>query len=143
MYKNKTIRGFTLIELLVVITIIGILSSVVINFLNAARAGGFDATIKNSLASMRSEAENYFDVNAVGYRVICAEGKIPDLLLAAKNASGGIVGECTSTVSGTAWAAWVPLKSSPGGAQVWCVDSLGSSKQIAKPAGAGKITVCP
>lgn len=142
MYKNKTIRGFTLIELLVVITIIGILSSVVINFLNTARAGSSDATIKNSLASMRGEAENWYD-DVSGFKFVCASGKMLELLTAAETASGGTVGECTAHISGSAWAAWVPLKSSVGGAQVWCVDSLGTSKQIAKPAGAGKITVCP
>jgi prepilin-type N-terminal cleavage/methylation domain-containing protein len=140
---NQNSRGFTLIELLVVITIIGILSSVVINFFASGRNNAADSTIKSNLSTMRGEGENYYDdVTGTGFKFICASGKMTELFTAAKTASGGIIGECTATNSGTAWAAWVPLKSSPGGAQVWCVDSTGSSKQIPKPGGTGKITAC-
>jgi prepilin-type N-terminal cleavage/methylation domain-containing protein len=142
---NQTNKGFTLIELLVVITIIGILSSVVMNFFATGRNNAADSTIKSNLSTMRGEGENNYDDSAggFGFKFVCASGNMSTLFNTAKTASGGSVGECTATNSGTAWAAWVPLKSSPGGAQVWCVDSTGASKQIAKPAGAGKITVCP
>lgn len=141
---NQDSKGFTLIELLMVITIIGILSSIVMNFFTTGRNNAADSTIKNNLSTMRGEGENFYDdVTGLGFKLVCASGKMTELFTSAKNASGGIVGECTANVAGTAWAAWVPLKSSPGGAQVWCVDSIGTSKQVAKPAGTGKITVCP
>ena len=60
---KKFNRGFTLIELLVVIAIIGILSSVVLASLNTARGKGTDAAIKAQLASMRAQAEIYYDTN--------------------------------------------------------------------------------
>jgi prepilin-type N-terminal cleavage/methylation domain-containing protein len=141
---KKTNKGFTLIELLVVITIIGMLSSIVVSFFTTGRNNAADASIKSNLSAMRAEGENnYDDVTGVGFRFVCASGKMLELLTAAKTASGGSVGLCQEKIDGTAWAAWVPLKSSPGGAQVWCVDSTGVSKQIAKPGGTGKISACP
>jgi len=138
--KNRLNRGFTLIELLVVIAIIGILSSVVLNFFTTGRNNAADSAIKSNLSAMRGEGENWYDVNDIGFRSICAESRMNELFQAAKNASGGSVGVCWQSI--VAWAAWVPLKSSAGGAQVWCVDSVGSSKQIPRPAGAGRITAC-
>lgn len=53
-------RGFTLIELLVVIAIIGILSSVTLSALNAARAKARDAARITAINQMRAALENYY-----------------------------------------------------------------------------------
>lgn len=56
-------RGFTLIELLVVVAIIGMLSSVVLSSLNAARGNARDARRQQDLKQIQTALELYYNVN--------------------------------------------------------------------------------
>ena len=148
MNKNK---GFTLIELLVVIAIIGILSSVVLASLNTARGKGADTAIKQQLATIRPQAEIYYDTNgsygatvattttgtsgaACASTGLFADTTIQNQLKGVSSNAGtasvaGVSGArviCGST--GTAWTVAAVLKSDA--TQMWCVDSSGASKQI-------------
>ena len=65
--KRKGEKGFTLIELLVVIAIIGILATIVLVSLNAARNKAKDTAIKSALDQARLVAEIYYDDNSSAY----------------------------------------------------------------------------
>lgn len=61
-YKNYTKSlGFTLIELIVVISIIGVLSSLIINNLNDARARARDTKRKQELSSLKTALRLYYN----------------------------------------------------------------------------------
>lgn len=60
MNRPNASRGFTLIELLVVISIIGLLSSIVMASLNAARAQARDARRQADIRQVYSALELYF-----------------------------------------------------------------------------------
>jgi len=145
-------RGFTLIELLVVIAIIGILAAVVIGSLNDARSGGQDASIKQSVANIRSQAELFYNSNGYTYYVdannnVCFSAAVDNLLSAAVDVVNGTDyapathGILTATgannltgaastrlaachVDETRYAAVSPLASV---GSFWCVDSTGYS----------------
>ncbi|MFA6476551.1 MAG: type II secretion system protein [Candidatus Paceibacterota bacterium] len=66
----KRKRGFTLIELLVVIAIIGLLSGIVLTFINSARLSAKDARIKTNVKNIKTQLEigfngsHYMDLRA-------------------------------------------------------------------------------
>ncbi len=155
-------RGFTLIELLVVIAIIGILAAVVIGSLNDARSGGQDASIKQSVANIRSQAELWYNSNGYSYINLCTQASIDNLLSAAIDVVNGddyvggthgvstyvalnsLTGAATGRTAAchadeTRYVAVAPLASV---AQFWCVDSTGASKQSATAPVSGSY-VCP
>jgi prepilin-type N-terminal cleavage/methylation domain-containing protein len=69
-HKQTKKSGFTLIELLVVMLIIGILGTVVLALLANARKKGVDGGIKQELASLKSQAELYYNDNGYSYNLL-------------------------------------------------------------------------
>ncbi len=156
--KNlKFIRssGFTLIELLVVIAIIGLLSSIVLAALTAARNKGGDSKVQVQMNSLRSAAEIYagghggymtagtFTGGGTGDDVACSTGvggtgTFANAFLSdtASGAQGVISGIATTTgvtaiqcsVSTTGWVVVANLPSNSGANPFWCVDSSSRSK---------------
>lgn len=155
-------RGFTLIELLVVIAIIGILAAVVIGSLNDARSGGQDASIKQSVANIRSQAELVYNAGGYTYDNVCADPRIDNLLDAAvdvingtpyapathSNAATGYGDNGATTADRTAgcmdtdvgYAAISPLAD---GVSFWCVDSTGYSGSSTILTAVGDVTCNP
>jgi type IV pilus assembly protein PilA len=132
---KKYNKGFTLIELLVVIAIIGILSSVVLSSLNSAREKGKNAAAKSELASVRSQANLYYDDNNQSYGVdsdtLCSSAglnmfnstepnNVTTLVTAAETRIG------TNAVCANSSSAYVVAITLIGG-ENWCVDSTGYS----------------
>lgn len=143
-------RGFTLIELLVVITIIGVLSTIILNSVSNSRARAYDAKIKEQLSSFRMAAEMYF-LNQIpnSYApasATCTSGIFndvnptdgaPGLYIAAGNLPA-----FSQVVCGSISSEYAVKASLYSGTEYWCVDSKGASRLISGPIGAS-VTFCP
>ncbi len=124
--KKKKKKGFTLIELLVVIAIIGILATIVIVNVNAARNKAKDAVVKGNMDQIRVTAEMFYDGTGAGtYTGFCASADYLQIK-AAMEAQGATAVTCNVA------------------AQAYCVSatSIGSGTFCRDAAGKLGIAVC-
>jgi prepilin-type N-terminal cleavage/methylation domain-containing protein len=147
----KRRSGFTVLELLIVIAIIGLLASVVLVAVNSSRGAAVDASIKQTLSSLRAQGVLYYDSHNQSYcdPVPCDSGAIslgscsvlnsvfwddssnmhsinPGIVSAsfAYDPIDGNGALCSLEENGERWSVQHELK--VGG--FWCVDSVGNSK---------------
>lgn len=66
--KIKTKTGFTLIELLVVISIIGVLASIGIHYMNQGRKRAYDAETIAQLSMARNAAQLFYEAHDGSYK---------------------------------------------------------------------------
>lgn len=158
--KKTLQRGFTLIELLVVIAIIGILAAVVLASLSDARSGGQNASIQQTMASMRTQAEVYYNnAGNFSYTGVCADATTVATISAALNVVNGpayVAADDTNTVAtndiaaeanrkamcnanASSYQITVPIAGSTG---FWCIDSAGGVGETAASPAVGAVT-CP
>lgn len=147
MKKNE---GFSLVELLIVISIVGILSTIVLNSVSDSRSRAYDSKIKQQLNGFRTASEMYFFSqmpNGYGPATNRCDSEIfnemdpasgsPGKYIAPGNLPDFVELKCSS--SETAYAVKATLYS---GDKYWCVDSRGASKVVEGPIG-GPVTRCP
>lgn len=138
MSKSYISRGFTLLELLVVIAIIGVLSSIVLVSLNAARDKGNDVGVKANLATAASQAALYYEENGNSYGAdntgggssctatdtLFEDSTLASAVAKADTDNGPRPVMCTSTATTFMVAAQIT------NGNYWCVDSTGIKEEV-------------
>ncbi|MCC7004411.1 prepilin-type N-terminal cleavage/methylation domain-containing protein [Candidatus Nomurabacteria bacterium] len=141
-------RGFTLIELLVVIAIISLLSSVVVNYLNQSRKKTADTVVKESMHSIRNQAEIFYTNNEIptyGSNANCvlgnetgvwADAGVKDTISSIKlNIDPSGIISCSTDSAGERWAISVSKLKNTG--KSWCIDSSGFVGETTVSQGSG------
>ncbi|MFZ2149823.1 MAG: type II secretion system protein [Minisyncoccia bacterium] len=137
-------KGFTLIELLVVVAIIGILASVVLVSLSAAKGKGNDAAVKSNLRTIVNQSEIFYLDNGSSYLPaggsnvtgVCPSYNISGTsMFSANKVVADSVTEATKRGNGNScynskdnWAIAVGLTQTPNTS--WCVDNRGAAKVV-------------
>jgi prepilin-type N-terminal cleavage/methylation domain-containing protein len=150
-------KGFTIIEIVVVIGIIAVLSAVVLYTTTQYISKGKDSNIAGSLSVLVVAGENWYGGYSNSYNNFCDPTKnsvienvisqmpiningdcysdLIDKLTWGTTGKGSGKGNpaglcCNVATSGQAWVAWATDFTTP--ANVYCVDSRGVKKDIAK-----------
>lgn len=151
--KSNLNKGFTLIELLIVISIIGILSSIVLSSLTSAKGKGVNASLKNNLSNLRTQAEIFFDDNGT-FSGLCANAKFVSMVNAVHSVSGATAvnfllataqtdkTQCHSNNAPMGWVVSSVLKQQEGSYVYWCTDYKGFIGGRVSPL-AGSDVNCP
>ena len=125
MYRNKS--GFTLIELLVVIAIIGILAAVIISSLNDARQQGIDTKIKTEMDTIAKRAA-IDETQSFTYDTVCGSNGLtqaPEIVGLINSIATLASSSPACNSSSNSYAVSAPV-----GTVHWCVDSIGTKKEI-------------
>lgn len=130
--KKNTWMIIAIIAVPVAIFIVGILSSIVLSALNAARSKGNDAEVKAEMAVIQMQAEIYWGTeSSYGIAGSCADGMFAsDATEAASvvslDAKNNKMTLCES--DGNAYMVAAPLTEG-----WWCIDSAGAGATLAEP----------
>lgn len=127
-------RAFTLIELLIVIAIIGLLGTVVVASVNAAREKGRDAALRQDFNSLVAQASIFYEQNGNSYGTatgacdadMYADTTFVNGLTAIRAANSNGTTTCYAADSTYGFAAARPTSAlfAPDSAY-WCADSAG------------------
>ncbi|MCA9358721.1 type II secretion system protein [Candidatus Kaiserbacteria bacterium] len=133
-------RAFTLIELLIVIAIIGILATVILAALNDARVQGMEAKMISEIDSIAKTAA-IDESKSFTFDTVCgSNGRATSTtilnLITSINSIASTTLTCNSDT--TEYAISVPLRSAH-----WCVDSVGTKKEIPNALTVGVDFSCP